>query len=318
MSEYAGDDGVQPTTLPRDAVEVLADGWYKWRGFKKQAWDFEEGWQLLNAAWQEQQQMHAAFSRRARRRKERASRVALQDALQRPGAIVTLTRPRYKQTFHGRLLEEGCKAKFVEESTWISVTVEVPVRLKESARAASSWRDAQLYNALRGEHAKANRRVALAARKTATANQLPKVPGDLEVKGRRDTGHLLYAWNDVEVPVTPREHRPALPEDASAWLRASARETTPDRALRKITRRVKKVLRKAALGKHQAMVVRAERANAPVAGAMAGEGPKHPAISQLDDPVVLGKVRAVYEYLGSIRLHHCSNCDEESYWHEIF
>ena len=100
MSEYAGDDGVQLTTLPRDAVEVLADGWYKWRGFKKQAWDFEEGWQLLNEAWQERQQMHAAVSRRARRRKERASRVALRNALQRPGAIVTLTHPRYKQTFH--------------------------------------------------------------------------------------------------------------------------------------------------------------------------------------------------------------------------
>ena len=172
---------------------MLAEGWYKWRGFKKQAWDFEEGWQLLNEAWQEQQQMHAAVSRRARRRKERASRVALRDAHQRPGAIVTLTHPRYKQTFHGRLLEEGCKAKLVEEGTWISVTVEVPVRLKESARAASSWRDAQLYNALRREPAKSNRQVALAARKTAMANRLPKVRGDLEVKGRRGTGHLLYA-----------------------------------------------------------------------------------------------------------------------------
>ena len=69
-SEYAVDGGVQFTTLPRGAVEVLADGWYKWRGFKKQAWDFEEGWQLLNEAWQEQQQMHAAVSRRARGRKE--------------------------------------------------------------------------------------------------------------------------------------------------------------------------------------------------------------------------------------------------------
>ena len=117
MSEYAGDDGVQPTTLPRDAVEVLADGWYKWRGFKKQAWDFEEEWQLLNEAWQEQQQMHAAVSRRARRRKERASRVAQEDALHRPGAIVTLTHPRYKQTFHGRLMEAGCKVTFEEDGT---------------------------------------------------------------------------------------------------------------------------------------------------------------------------------------------------------
>ena len=306
---------MQFTTLPRGAVEVLADGWYKWRGFKKQAWDFEEGWQLLNEAWQEQQQMHAAVSRRARRRKERASRVALQDTLKRPGAIVMLKHPRYKQTFQGRLQEEGCKATFVEEGSWISVTVEVPVRLKETARAASSWRDAQLYNALRGEHAKANRQAAVAARKTATADQLPKVPGDLEVKGRRGTGHLLYAWNGVEVAATPREHRPALPEHASAWLRASARETTHDRALRKLTRRVKMVLRKAALGKPQAIVVRAERVDAPVVGAMTGEGWQHPAISQLDDPVLLGKVRAVYEYLGSIRLHYCSTCDEEPNWH---
>ena len=143
--------------LPRDAVELLADGWYKWRGFRKQASDFEEGWRLLNEAWQEQQQMHAAVSRRARRRKKCASRVALQDALKRPGAIMTLAHPRYKQTFEGRLLEEEGKVTFVEEGSWISVTVEVPVGLRESARAASSWRDVQLYNALRGEHSKANR-----------------------------------------------------------------------------------------------------------------------------------------------------------------
>ncbi len=254
------------------------------------------------------------MSKRARERKEQALRAVTDDANRRPGAVVSLKHPaqRYKDVvFRGRLTEEGRKVVFVEEGSWIRVSVDVPERMESSGREAMAWRDTQLYNALRGEHAKANRKTVLAARKKAAADQTPKAPGDLEVKGRRSASQLTYAWNGFEVAVTPREHRPALSEGASAWKRARARETTPERALRKITDKVKRSLDKAVRGEHEAIVARAEPADAPTAGAAVDERERHPAISKLDDPVVLGILRAAYEFLGSDRLHYCSNCDEE-------
>ena len=38
---------------------------------------------------------------------------------------------------------------------------------------------------------------------------------------------------------------------------------------------------------------------------------KCPALAQLDDPIVLGHLRASYEFLGSAKLHHCTKCNEE-------
>ena len=74
-------------------------------------------------------------------------------------------------------------------------------------------------------------------------------PGDLEVKGRDETGHQWYAWNGIEVPVTPRELRPRLIEGASAKMQKIARETTPDRAWRKIKRRIDYKLKKVGMGR---------------------------------------------------------------------
>ena len=38
---------------------------------------------------------------------------------------------------------------------------------------------------------------------------------------------------------------------------------------------------------------------------------KAPALSQLDDPIILEHLRAYFEFLGSQRLLHCKVCDEE-------
>ncbi len=65
---------------------------------------------------------------------------------------------------------------------------------------------------MRGERAKAKRNSMTAARKQAAADQLPKAPGDMQVKGKTDTGQLLYSWQNFEVPSTPRRLRPSLPE----------------------------------------------------------------------------------------------------------
>ena len=61
-----------------------------------------------------------------------------------------------------------------------------------------------------------------------------------------DAGKLIYAWNNVEVEVTPRALRTLESESQSHWKQARARETTPDRALRKMRRKVKTRLSKAA------------------------------------------------------------------------
>ena len=311
LNSQAADEEL--TAVPRHEVQILDNGWYKWRGFRRQAIDDDDGWKLLNEDWREQQQRHAIVSRRARDRKEQMRLAVSEDTRQRPGVVVQLDHPRYKKTYSGRMQEDGRKISFVEEGSWMRVTVEIPADLQGHGRGPSAWRDTQLYNALRGEHAKANRKANLASRRKMAEEQIPKTSGDLQVKARKeDTGQLVYAWKDFEVPVTPREHRPTLLGGESLWKQARARETTPDRALRKITEKVKRNLDKAARGECQTIVARADPSDAPATGSAGPqERQQHPAIAQLNDPAVLEILRKTYEYLGSARLHYCENCDEQ-------
>ena len=145
---------------------------------------------------------------------------------------------------------------FVEDGTWIRVTAEVPARVERSVRAYNTWRDVGLYNAIRGEHAKASRKVNAAARREAVQAQLPKVPGDMGVKGKTDGEKLIYTWHGVEVDVTPRRCRPSLPDGASAWKQARDREATPERALRKMREKMQRRINKALRGEQERIVVR--------------------------------------------------------------
>ena len=306
-------DEEELTAVPSNEVQVLEDGWYKWRGFRRQASDADAGWKLLNEDWREQQQRHAIVSRRARERQEQMRNAVSEDTRQRPGVVIQLRHPRYKRTFSGRMQEDGRRIAFVEEGSWMRVTVEIPASMSNHGREASAWRDTQLYNALRGEHAKANRKANLAARRKMAGEQTPKTPGDLQVKNRKeDTGQLVYIWKDFEVLVTPREHRTTLLEGESQWKQARARETTPDRALRKIIEKVKRNMAKVARGEGQTIVARADPSDVLETGsARAQESQQHPAIAKLNDPAVLEILRNTYEYLGSARLHYCENCDEQ-------
>lgn len=98
-----------------------------------------------------------------------------------------------------------------------------------------------------GEHAREKLQASRSIREKGVAAQMPKAAGDLEVKKRSESGQLLYAWNGIEVPVTPRALRAPLSEGASAWQEARARETTPQRALRKMKRKIADKLRKVAI-----------------------------------------------------------------------
>ena len=305
------EETVQFTSVPRQEVQVLEDGWHRWRGFKVQAIDFDDAVQLLNEDWREQQLRHAVVSRRAKLRREEALQSMARDSSSRLGPLVSLEHPRYKEVFKGRLTENGSSVTFVEEGTWLRVTVTVPPEKDAQGRGTAAWRDEHLYNAMRGERAKANRKATVATRRRAVADQLPQGAGDLEVKGRKETGQLTYSWNGYEVPVTPRERRQDLPHDASRLRQTRARETTPERALRKITEKVKRSLMKAARGEHEAIVARAEPGGISATHGAGAEAQGHPAIEKLNDPIVLSHLRAAYTFLGSARLHYCKNCDEE-------
>ena len=75
----------------------------------------------------------------------------------------------------------------------------------------------------------------------------------MAVKCKSPEGKLLYVWGDsnrghIEVPVTPRALRAPEPDDASAFRRAAARGTTPERALRKMTAKGLEIARQGGSG----------------------------------------------------------------------
>ena len=38
---------------------------------------------------------------------------------------------------------------------------------------------------------------------------------------------------------------------------------------------------------------------------------RSPALAKLDDPIVRGHLRDAFQFLGTMKLHYCANCDEE-------
>ena len=116
--------------------------------------------------------------------------------------------------------------------------------------------------------------------------------------------------------MTPRKHCPILEDGATAWAQKRARETTPDRALRKMQEKIKRSLDKADRGEHERIVAVCEQGEAANAGATSSATPaaatSHcPAQAQLDNPAVLSHLRSAFEFLGTCKLHYCENCDEE-------
>ena len=121
-------------------------------------------------------------------------------------------------------------------------------------------------------------------------------------------GKLIYSWGDadrgrVEIEVTPRAHRAPLPDGASAYQRAADREPTPERALRKMAQKVRRLKAKAAKGEHERLVARA--AAQPKESTLGAAGSdEHPALRSL-------LATASIAFLASMRSHYCENCDEE-------
>ena len=150
---------------------------------------------------------------------------------------------------------------------------------------------------------------------------MPSSVGDLTVRCKTAEGKLTYKWGALEVEVTPRALRAGpcsgAPPSAQAWRR----ETTPQRALRKMQDKAKRVAARAKKGKYPPIVVRTlanvtdgilpaqelPRGALPPTAAL----PQAKALTSLTDPASVHYVREAFEYLDSMRLHYCQNCDEQ-------
>lgn len=220
-------------------------------------------------------------------------------------------------TLSGRLQQHGQTWKFQEDGASWAVEATVPEKMPTQKVAA--WLEAQLYQAVRAQYIKEKKKAEKVDWEKRWMACQPQAVADLKVVGSTPEGKLRYKWEGIEVVVTPREQRTECIEAASAWSRASARESTPERAFRKVKEKFKRSARQAAMGKHDPVVVKAavEEASAGAAEPGASEPRSQsdvhatPALASLADPEKVKHVRAAYEFLQSIRLHHCENCDEE-------
>ena len=73
---------------------------------------------------------------------------------------------------------------------------------------------------------------------------LPQAVGDMAVKGTTEKDKLTYTWSGHTVDVTPRAKRPDHPKQC--------REMTPDRALRKMREKIRKLAKR---GKPASLIV---------------------------------------------------------------
>ena len=283
----------------------LGDGWYQWSksGVKRdllkyrvQASSAEDAHALLTARYQETRQAekraHALAAQEAQRRHEAAARC------QGSAHRITLSQPQNKEVFYGKLWRNGDTHTFEQDYTGLQVSAV----LGKSENAAAAKRDveADLHKAMRKLQGQKKRQAGKEALRKAVEQSMPRDVGEMAVKGETRQGKLTYSWQGTTVDVTPRRR------DRKSQLR----ETTPERALRKMRAALKR---------------RIQRRTAPPITARAKAAPAGPdlkasefdartavpAYRMLEDPHALGLARGALQFLDSMRLHHCKNCDEE-------
>ena len=297
--------------IPRDMIQELPGGVFKWGRYLT-----PPGTETLDAAF---------LDLNTRWRGDRARRIDIireageqqgQRPQKQPGDKLLLQQDGHKESYSGRVWRSEEQWSFQEEGTGIEVTA--AVNPDHSIRQRYQQCEAKLFKAMRGEHVKRKQARSKAAKLEAGKADTPKTTSDMTVKGKTPQGKLVYAWGDsdkgrVEVQVTPRALREPEQEDASAFQRATCRETTPERALRKMTAKLQKVRAKARRGQQERIVVRA-----PADSSTPRQQPERipeetyaPALRTLNDPNALQHVIDAFEFLASLRLHYCSNCDEE-------
>ena len=272
----------------------------------------EEAWVCLNKRWQDDRLHHISAIREVEEQNTQRSQ-------NRPGDKLVLQQDDKGKCYTGRVWRDLEQWSFQEEGTGIQVVVAVDSML--SIRQNYQQCEGKLFRAMRAEHVKRKQAAAKARRKDATKADGPKTTADMTVKGKSPEGKLLYVWADsdrgrVEVPVTPRAMRMQGPEGMSTFREMAARETTPERALRKIKAKVQKIHAKAVRGEQERIVAKApqETGALPKNSEQREHMPEAthaPCLRTLNDPEALQIVIASFEFLASLRLHYCSNCDEQ-------
>jgi hypothetical protein len=243
--------------VPPAAIEVLEDGWYKWMGYKVQASNFEQAAKDLNTAYIEEQHTRFVASQQLSSLKEAARTLEAASSRDARGDLYRLEHSEYELKFLGRLRQEDYMWFFVEDFTSYKAAAPrvATCRSYKAGRDAITSRDRTLYLAIRSEHAKAKQAKSRATLIYVRNAQIPKEAGDMTHDGVLTSGKLAYRWRDVRVEVTPTRLRPPLDAEGAPrgrrWSQQQAREATPDRALRKMIKKVKKGLAKTARGENE-------------------------------------------------------------------
>lgn len=330
----AQSSGLQASGLSIDCVEDLGDGTYQWQRsrvkaglhkFKVSAASLEEAFHDLKAKHEDMQ-----FWRRRAAELEEAERSDLRnlEVRSRVQAVAARLRDDDGQLKHtgclwqqAELHEGGGQSSrtfvFKEEETELTARASANTSL-EGAMHAQEMR--RLRKALLAEMCKErDRRTEAPKKKKARGKSAPakhvEVPqkiGDMGVKGKTPDGKLTYTWGTgTEASVTPQHLRKASDKFPD--------EPTPERALRKMTKKVRNQAYRKQRGQQVPIVARNPRGAARASGTSAEAAPGAepamdcavPAYKMLHDPEGLALVREMYEFLASVRLLHCTNCDEE-------
>ena len=302
---------LQITDIPKDQIQKMPNGLFKWGDYKSLPdMNQEEAYAFLNKNWQEDRERRINILREGEAKKSQRPQNS-------PGDKLVLRQAKISKSYAGRVWRLVEQWVFQEDVTGIEVSAIVNPDL--SIRHMHRECEGKLYRAMRTEYWKQRQTATKAARKAALNSDGPLTISDLGLKDRTPTGKFLYTWGNkdrgrVEVEVTPQRLRAPPQEGSSEFQCAASLESTPARALRKMKDKVRKIQTKAARGQHERIVAKAQRdaatpceKSADIVDASANS----PALQTLTDPLALQHVIEAFCYLSTLRLHYCSNCDEQ-------
>jgi len=305
-------------------VQEVAPGLFKWGQYEEQADSREEAWARIAERWAETQKHKLELLREQEESKVAVAAVLREDKALRRGVCHTLKWDMNStESFEGTLWGEGRSWVFKDRA---GATVEAEVPETVRWRDVDVQRDRLLFAKLRARRVAAAKQNRLSELRRMRCESMPQAAGDMTIKCTHASGKKVYVWQGTQVLATPREKRDPWEPSASARKDAFSRETTPDRALRKMRRKLKTLMDRSAQGAQVPIVVTRQVPfdSTTADGGEDGVAPVHavpsdellatesmPALRSLNDPHLLDHVRNAYVFLASARLLHCENCDEE-------
>ena len=304
---------LQLESVPISEVEALAGGGFKWGRYKtsSEVTSRDDAWVELNDRWVADRVV------RIRLLREQDEQAGGQNQAPR-GEAYTLKHKSCLKQYQGQLWSTPEEWHFQEDGT--GLVAKVPVKDEwPQTKDFFARRDRQLLAEMNAEYARQRCKQKAQVRAKSRLGDRPQTPGDMAIQGTSKEGKKIYSWGDteggrVQVQVTPRLLRAPLEADASKHRAAMARETTPVRALRKMLAKLGRMKQRAARGNLERIVARQHLPDATASMQTFSEQ-DHPALqklkSSLNNSHKLEAATAAMKFLQSIRLHHCSNCDEE-------